>query len=139
MWRVLIAVLTLAPIGALVQVGLLQAGVLADSSAWSAPARSRSPMASPTRAAAALVATAAIAVVMSGVSRAAKAQARGAIAGHDGEVIDVVADANPGVPWCWAVMVLQKAGNDPRIAVATRATLSLLPASGPRRPALRRG
>ena len=125
-------VLTLAPIGALVQVGLLQAGVLAvllgvvGAGAFSVRRWPRQ-----TRAAAALIATAAIAVVMSGVSRAAKAQARGAIAAHDGEVIDVVADANPGVPWCWAVMVLQKANNRPDALVATRATLSLLPGVWP--------
>jgi inner membrane protein len=132
LWRVLIALLTLVPIGALVQVGLLQAGVLAVLlGAVGAGAFSVRRWPRQTRAAAALIATAAIAVGMSGVSRAAKAQARAAIAAHDAEVIDVVADANPGVPWCWAVMVLHKANDRRDALVATRATLSLLPGVWP--------
>jgi inner membrane protein len=132
LWRVLIALLTLAPMGALVQVGLLRAGVLAvlvgvvGVAAVSARRWPRH-----TRAAAALIATAAIVVLMSGLSRAAKEQAHGAIGGPAGEIVDIVADANPGVPWCWAVMVLQKADDRPDALVATRATLSLLPALWP--------
>ena len=128
-WRVVIAVMALVPIGALIQIGLLQAGVAAAVVAVvgaAAVAVRRWPPRR--RAAAALVATAAIVVVMSGVSRAAKDQARRAIADPSGgEVIDVTADANPGVPWCWAVLVLQKStGESTDALVARRATLSLL-------------
>jgi hypothetical protein len=78
------------------------------------------------RSGAVLLATAAIFVVMPGISRAAKAEARAALGSSaDGEPIDVVADANPGVPWCWSVMTLQRATDE--ALVARRATLSLLP------------
>jgi hypothetical protein len=85
------------------------------------------------RAAAALVMTAAIFLVMPGVSRLAKAETRRALAALDaGEPIDVVADVNPGVPWCWGVLTLQKATDQPTEAlVARRATLSLLPSVWP--------
>ena len=131
-WRVSIAVVALLPILALVQVGLLQARVLAGIllvvgaaaavvRRW--PRRMRS--------ATALVATAAVVVAMSGLSRLAKAEARRAISGP-AEVIDVTADANPGVPWCWAVMVLHEAGGGAGDALtATRATVSLLPGVWP--------
>lgn len=78
------------------------------------------------RAAAALLATIAIFAVMPIVSRAAKAQARETL--DEGQVIDVVADANPGVPWCWSILTLQRSGDkDPGGLVARRGTLSLLP------------
>jgi hypothetical protein len=116
-----------------VYVGLLQPGVAAavlGVAAVGSMAVRRWPRHA--RAAAVLIATGAIVVAMSGVSRAAKAQARGAIAGQAGEVVDVVADANPGVPWCWTVLVLQHAPDDAADAfVATRATLSLLPGLWP--------
>ncbi len=130
-WRLLIAVLTLLPMLALVQVGLLQVGVLAvilGVVGVAAAIARRWPRR--TRAAAALIVTAAIVVVMSGLSRAAKAEARRAIAGP-AEVIDVTADANPGVPWCWAVMVLYEAAGDGDALTATRATVSLLPGVWP--------
>ena len=129
-WRVVSGLLTLLPIGALVYVGLLQAGVAAVLLAVVAVATGVTrqwPRA--TRAAAALVATASIVMVMSGVSRLAKEHARREIVGPGGgAVIDVTADANPAVPWCWAVLVLQAASDEPADAlVATRATLSLVP------------
>ena len=69
---------------------------------------------------------------MFGVSSVAKGEARRAVQGVDGEVVDIVSDANPGVPWCWSVMVLQRAADRPADAlVARRATLSLLPGVWP--------
>lgn len=129
-WRVVIALLTLVPIVALIVIGLLQAGmaavVVAVVGTGAVMAR-RWPQS--TRAASALIATAAIVVVMTGISRAAKDHARRAIAEPSGgEVIDITADANPAVPWCWAVLVLQQATDRSTDAlVARRATLSLLP------------
>ena len=133
-WRVVIALLTLVPIGALIQVGLLQAGVAAVvivAAGVAAVAMRR--WSRTTRAAAALIATAAIVVVMSGISRAAKDQARRVIADPSGgDVIDVTADANPGAPWCWAMLVLQQVPSRSGDAlVARRATLSLLPGIWP--------
>jgi inner membrane protein len=76
------------------------------------------------RATAALIATALIFGVMPFVSRLAKVQARAAL---DGAVpIDIVADANPGVPWCWSVLTLQKDDGGEAL-VARRGTLSLVP------------
>ena len=82
-----------------------------------------------TRAAGVLLATATMFVLMPGVSRVAKGEARRAVQAVDsGEVVDIVSDANPGVPWCWSVLTLQKAADGPGDAlVARRATLSLMP------------
>jgi inner membrane protein len=133
-WRVLVALLALGPIAALVSVGLLRPGVLvamlgtAGAMAVAARAWDRRK-----RAAMLLVTAATIFVLMPGVSRLAKAAARRALSGVDrGEVVDIVSDANPGVPWCWAVLTLQKAAAAPDHAlIARRATLSLLPGVWP--------
>jgi inner membrane protein len=131
-WRVLAVCLTLLPIGAVTAMGLFPGAMLAvvlavagiaafASRGWD---RQR-------RTAAALLATAAIFVVMPGISRAAKAEARDALGSSgDGALIDIVADANPGVPWCWTVMTLQRATDDETL-VARRGTLSLLPGIWP--------
>jgi len=80
------------------------------------------------RAAAVLIAVAVIFLAMPSVSRIAKRTARTLGGVADGNVVDVLADANPGVPWCWSVLILEKAGDGPpRSLVARRATLSLLP------------
>ena len=48
------------------------------------------------------------------------------------EIVDIVADVNPGVPWCWSVLTLHRANAQPMEALtATRATLSLLPGVWP--------
>jgi inner membrane protein len=133
-WRVLVALLTLVPISALVYVGLLQLSVLAvllgvvGASAIVARAWDRQ-----RRAAIALLATAAMFLLMSGVSRVAKAEALRAVQGLDtGHLVDIVADANPGVPWCWAVLTLQNGPDGPAESLtARRATLSLLPGVWP--------
>jgi inner membrane protein len=57
-----------------------------------------------------------------------KAEARRAVAGLERvEIVDIVADANPGVPWCWAVLTLQRTNGSTDTLIARRATLSLLP------------
>ena len=133
-WRVLVALLALGPLVALVSVGLLRLGVLmvmlgvvaAMVPAVRAWDRRR-------RAAMALVAAAIIFVVMPGVSRVAKGEARRAAqVVETGEIVDILSDANPGVPWCWSVLTLQKAAGGPAEAlIARRATLSLLPGVWP--------
>ena len=46
--------------------------------------------------------------------------------------IDIVSDVNPGVPWCWSVLTLQKAAEGRDVAlIARRGTLSLLPGLWP--------
>lgn len=128
--RALLAILTLSLITALGVLGVLHRGVLVVMPGVVGAAvfmmrrwdRRR-------RATAALIAAAAIFLTMPVVSRVAKAEARRALAGIDrGRVIDIVADANPGVPWCWAVLMLQQPAEGPgdRL-IARRATLSLLP------------
>ena len=71
-------------------------------------------------------------VLMPAVSRVAKAEARRTVlAMEPGEIVDIVSDTNPGVPWCWSVLTVQKAGrvNDGPAEglVARKGTLSLLP------------
>jgi inner membrane protein len=129
-WRLLAVCLTVLPIGALAAIGLFPRGMLAvllavvGLAAFAVRGWDRR-----RRAAAVLVATAAIFAAMPGVSRAAKAEARRAIGSPgDRDVVDIVSDVNPGVPWCWSVMTLQWAADEPGEAlVARRATLSLLP------------
>ena len=134
LWRLLIALLAFAPIAVLVSVGLLRVGVLAAmlavvgalaiaSRAWDRKKRATM----------LLVAAATIFVLMPAVSRLAKSTARRALYRVEGgEVVDIVADVNPGVPWCWAVLTLQKAADEPnRGLIARRATLSLLPGVWP--------
>ena len=133
MWRALVALLTLLPIAALVYVGLATVGVvLAILATVGAAAFATRAWDRQRRAAMTLVATAAVFLLMFGVSSVAKGEARRAVQGADGEVVDIVSDANPGVPWCWSVMVLQRAADRPADAlVARRATLSLLPGVWP--------
>ena len=133
MWRALVALLTLLPIAAVVYVGLATPGVvLAILAIVSAAAFATRAWHRQRRAAMTLAATLTVFVSMFGVSSVAKGEARRAVQGVDGEVVDIVSDANPGVPWCWSVMVLQRAGDRPADAlVARRATLSLLPGVWP--------
>jgi inner membrane protein len=134
LWRVLVVLLTLLLVGVLAGLGLLQSGVVvlllgsAGAAAFAVRAWERR-----SRAAAVLIATAAMFVVMSGVSRVAKGEARRAAGGRfEGELVDVVADANPGVPWCWAVLTLRRATDGPTEAlIARRGTLSLVPGLSP--------
>jgi inner membrane protein len=132
--RVVVVLLTLFLVGALVSVGLLQAGVLAVLLAAVGAAafavRSWDPK---RRAAAVLIAAATVFLVMPGVSGLAKGEARRALTVLDGgELVDIVADVNPGVPWCWGVMTVQKATDGPgEELIARRATLSLLPSVWP--------
>jgi inner membrane protein len=130
LWRVLVPLLTLFLVGTLVYLGLLPVSVmiamLAAIGIAAIVVRSWEPR---RRAWFALVATAVIFVGMSGVSRLVKAEARRAASHVDvGEVVDIVADANPGVPWCWAVLTLQKATEGSHdVLIARRGTVSLFP------------
>jgi inner membrane protein len=132
--RVVIGLGTVLLIGALVWLGLLPAGMVAVIVACvgAAAIASRS-WNRPRRAAAVLMTTAVVFCVMPGVSRVAKAQARRAVATlNPGTLVDVVSDANPGMPWCWAVLTLQKESDRARESlVAHRATLSLVPGIWP--------
>jgi inner membrane protein len=127
--RLLIVLLSVALLGAVAAVGVLHPVILvvmlvaASAAALTMRTRDRR-----SRAAAALIVTAAIFLVMPGVSRVAKARARTLAGLGDRDVVDIVADANPGVPWCWSVLVLQK-GNEPpsKTLIARRGSLSLLP------------
>jgi inner membrane protein len=128
--RVLIGIVTLGLIGAVGALGVLDRIMLvvmlaaAGGAAFSIRSWDRR-----RRAAAALMAIAAIFVVMPGVSQLAKGSARALADVDDHEVVDLLADANPGVPWCWSVLVLQKSGESRLIA--RRGTLSLFPRGWP--------
>ena len=131
--RALLLLLTVALVGALGVVGILHRGMLAVIVGVIAAAalltrtwdRRR-------RAAAALVVTSAIFLTMPVISRAAKGEARRVLASVDpGSVVDILADANPGVPWCWGVLTLQKQSEASGALVARRATLSLMPGIWP--------
>ena len=134
LWRAVVALLALGPSAALVAMSLLPVGVLAamlgatGALAFAARAWDRKK-----RASVVLVAAATIFVVMPAVSRLAKATALRALSDLDrGELVDIVSDVNPGVPWCWGVLTLQKAADGPdRALVARRGTLSLLPGLWP--------
>jgi inner membrane protein len=136
-WRALPAVLALAPLAAVSALGLLQVRVLMAmlgvaavmaiaTRAWD---RQR-------RAAVILAVATTIFVLMPAVSRGAKTEARRSVlAMEPGEIVDIVSDANPGVPWCWSVLTLQKGrrvdDGAAEALVARRGTLSLLPGVWP--------
>jgi len=132
--RAAVALLALAPLAALVAIGLLPVGVAAvmlvvtGALAFTARTWGRKK-----RAALVLAAAATIFTVMPAVSRLAKGTARRAVYDLDrGELVDIVSDVNPGVPWCWGVLTLQNAADGPdRALVARRGTLSLLPGLWP--------
>jgi inner membrane protein len=129
-WRAVPALLALAPLAAIGAVGLLQARVLtAMLAAVAVIAVATRAWDRQRRAAVMLAVATAIFVLMPAVSRAAKAEARRTLqAMESGQIIDIVSDANPGVPWCWSVLTVQKADEGPAEAlVARKGTLSLLP------------
>ena len=126
--RVAIGVITLALIGGAGAIGLVPAVmvlvmfVVAGIAAFAIRTWDRR-----SRAAAALMAIAIIFLLMPAVSRVAKRTARTLGGVQDANVIDVLADANPGVPWCWSVLILERAEDPAKSLVARRATLSLMP------------
>jgi inner membrane protein len=132
-WRALPALLSIFLIGALAYIGLLPPSVLAVMLGVVAAAAVGVRLWNrKQRAITVLLATTAIFIVMAGLSRVVKAEARRAAAGlAGGDIIDTVADANPGVPWCWAVLTLQRAAGSADTLIARRATLSLLPGLWP--------
>ena len=127
--RVVVALMTVFLISALAYVGLLPIGVVAMMlGVVTAAAAGVRTWDRKRRAFAALLVTAAIFLTMAGVSRLVKREAgRAAAVLERGELVDIVTDANPGVPWCWAVLTLQRAADPTDTLVARRATLSLLP------------
>jgi inner membrane protein len=129
LWRLQIVALTLALTGGVLWVGLLNASVFAvmvAAAVTAAFATRRWDRRG--RAAAALIAIGAIVVVMSGISRVVKGRAAAAaVALGGGAIVDIVADANPGVPWCWAVLTLQQPTGAAGTMTARRGTVSLLP------------
>ena len=128
--RVAIGIVTLALAGALGALGVLHRVMLVVMlAAAGAVAFALRSWERGRRAAAALMAVGTIFVVMPGVSKLAKNTARAVAAVEDRDVVDVLADANPGVPWCWSVLVLQKSGESRLIA--RRGTLSLFPRGWP--------
>ena len=122
--RVAIGVITLALIGGAGAIGLVPAVmvlvmfVVAGIAAFAIRTWDRR-----SRAAAALMAIAVIFLLMPAVSRVAKRTARTLGGVQDANVIDVLADANPGVPWCWSVLILERAEDPAKSLVARRATL----------------
>jgi inner membrane protein len=129
LWRLLVVALTLALTGALLWLGLLQTIVFvvmlgaAVAAAFVARRWDRRG-----RAAAALIAIGVFVVAMSGISRVVKGRAAAAAeALGGGAIVDIVADANPGVPWCWAVLTLQQPAGPAGVMTARRGTVSLLP------------
>jgi inner membrane protein len=130
LWRLAIAFLTIVPISALLYLGIVRGGVaVALLAVVGVATMAARPLDRQRRAAAALLATAAIFLSMAGISRIAKSEATTELAALGGtEVVDVVADVNPGVPWCWGVLTLHRTTAQPKeTLIANRATLSLLP------------
>jgi inner membrane protein len=142
-WRALPALLAIAPLAAVHALGLLQSRVVVAMLAMVALiAIATRAWDRPRRAAAMLAVAATIFVLMPAVSRVAKAEARRTVlAMEPGEIVDIVSDANPGVPWCWSVLTVQKTSRGRRgrrgnvsaaeELVARKGTLSLLPAVWP--------
>jgi inner membrane protein len=127
--RVLIVLLSAALLGAVAAVGVLHHVMLIVMlAAAGAAAFTMRTWERRSRAAAALIVIAGVFVAMPAVSRVAKATARTLAGVDDRDVVDIVADANPGVPWCWSVLILQKTNEAPlKTLIARRATLSLFP------------
>ena len=136
-WRALPAVLALAPLAALGALGLVQARVLmAMLGAMAVIAVATKAWDRKRRATVMLMVATTIFLLMPAVSRVAKGEARRTVlAMEPGEIVDIVSDSNPGVPWCWSVLTVQKASrlNDGPAEglVARRGTLSLLPGVWP--------
>lgn len=120
--RIVTGLFTVVPILGLAYVGLISPAVatalLATGAAIAAATRSTSMR---RRAIFALAASAAFIALLAGLSSVAEKQVRSEIAGS-GEILDVVLDPNPGAPWCWSVLSLQKTGGE---LVGRRGTLSL--------------
>lgn len=117
---------------ALLAAGLIRPGVLlllalAGAALWASLAKSVPKI----RATVALAGTAIVLVGFLGASPLAKAAAIDAIRAADGaQVIDVAANPNPAVPWCWSVVTIERTFDDMSLVVR-RGTVSLLPALVP--------
>lgn len=128
LFRVLAWLLTLVPAAGLAFVGLVPpaaaAALLLAAGAIAAATRHW-----PTRrrAAGALAATALLFLSLTALSRIAAAEVSRALAGTgSGAIVDLVLDANPGVPWCWSVLTVERQAGASEQLVSRRGTLSLL-------------
>jgi hypothetical protein len=84
-----------------------------------------------TRAVVALVGTLVVYAGFSVLSRQAKATTTDALqAIGEGSVVDIAANPNPAVPWCWSVVTVTRTADDAALIVR-RGTLSLWPAVRP--------
>ena len=76
--------------------------------------------------------TVAIFLLMAAVSRVARARPDARPSGSGvAEIVDIVTDANPGMPWCWGALTLQRSASSTDALIARRATISLLPGAFP--------
>ena len=132
-WRALALLLALGPVVGLAFTGLLSPyaalALLLGAAALHRLARDWPPR---RRAGIALALTAALFLALGGLSRLAAGQAREALRNEGrGEIVDLVLDPNPAVPWCWSVLTVERQGDQLR---SRRGSLSLLerffPASG---------
>lgn len=130
--RLAVAVPPLVLIGVLAYMGLLRTGVLlAMGSVVAAGAVAMRSWERSQRASLGLAAAATIFAVMPAVSSVAKSEARRAAGSlESAEVVDIVADANPGMPWCWTTQTAQL-DRQADMMVVRSATLSLLPGIWP--------
>jgi hypothetical protein len=126
--RLLVGLPPVALIAGLVYVGLLRPGVaLTMGVVVAVMAFLMRDWQRRARAAAALVAAAAIFIVMPVVSRVVKDETRRAArALEGGDIVDIVSDVNPGAPWCWTALTAQ-IDRATDTMIVRRATLSLLP------------
>ena len=129
--RILWSVTAALPV-ALLAAGLIRPGVLIVlalvGAALSASLAKSAPR---TRATVALAGTAMVLAGFLGASPLAKAAAIDAIRSADGgQVVDVAANPNPAVPWCWSVVTVERTFDDTSLVVR-RGTVSLFPVLAP--------
>jgi inner membrane protein len=131
-WRRTAWALTVAPPAVLLAVGLVTPAVVTlltiAGAALSAALAGRGPRA---RAAVALVGTLVVFAGFSVLSRQAKATTTDALrVTGEGRVVDIAANPNPAVPWCWSVVTVTRITDDAALVVR-RGTLSLWPSVRP--------
>lgn len=122
-WRILVLLLAAAGIAGITWVGLVAPTVttaMVATGAAAALATRRWP--AKKRAIAALLASTALIALLATLSRQAETKVRRELEAGGGAIVDVVLDPNPGAPWCWSVLSLQKSNDE---LVARRGVLSL--------------
>lgn len=129
-WRAVTLLFTLGPVAGLAFVGLVPPGaafaLFLGAGALALLARHWPPR---RRAAVALGATAALFFTLGILSRTAAGEARRHLeAAGSGQIVDLVMDANPAVPWCWSLLTVERQGEE---LVSRRGSLSLLEGTFP--------